>query len=189
MLAVALADLNVAVVVVSAVTAGNVLPTVLTLGVNCMVYTAENAVGNVTDPELELTDVLPHCINNPLGNLLCPGFAIEEVPNVKVLVLRVALAAVTAPVTDKFACAVTFPVTVNVLVIVAAAFTLTPVVFAMITFIVLLAPTVTVSVELITIDGPEVLPVLTVKLVEPSFVFIVVVVKLDIIRSPLFHLH
>jgi hypothetical protein len=111
-LAVALADLNVAAVVVSAVTAGNVLPTVLTLGVNCMVYTAENAVGNVTDPKPELTDVLPHCINNPLGNLLCPGFAIEEVPKTKLFVdnvafaafnlpVKVALAAVTAPVTDR----------------------------------------------------------------------------------------
>jgi hypothetical protein len=83
----------------------------------------------------------------------------------------------------------------SVLEIITAPFTvrgngiLTPEEFAIKLFDDVLALIETSVVELTTIAGPEVLPVVTVKLVEPSLVFIDVVVKLDIKLLLLYHLH
>jgi hypothetical protein len=66
---------------------------------------------------------------------------------------------------------------------------LTPDEFAIKAFAEVFALIETSVEELTTIAGPEVFPVDTVKLVTPSLVFIVVVVKLDIKLLLLCHLH
>ena len=153
-------------------------------------YTAANAAGNVIVPDVEFTVTLPHCINNPLGNLVYPGFATDDAPIVKLFVanttefvtvktLATVKLALTVAFAYKFATpfAMKFPFAKNVAVLVVIADELTVIVLT-----VEFALTLSVPLVLTTIDAELTLPVINVKSVEPLAVFTVVVVKLDIIQ-------
>jgi hypothetical protein len=146
----------------------------------------------VIEPCVALADTVPHCINNPFGNLEKPLVAILETPrfNIWVLILFATILAenvatfenVTAlltVVTFK-TLAVNGEVTFKVFATVIAALALIPDELAIKTFAEVFA-LITISVSEVTSKaGPEVLPVLKVKLVEPLEVLIEVVVNDDI---------
>jgi hypothetical protein len=164
---VALVLLTVAVVVVAAVTACPIA--VLVPPVDCGVIDTEYGAaakvnGNVIVPLVEFAVTEPHCNRRPLGNLVYP-----EVPMLEPVIFRA-----------------------DALIVLILAFTetLIKVELATITFALELAPKVIPSeLEPKTILAAAELPVCMVKFVTPSFVFIVVVVKLDIRLSLPFHLY
>lgn len=169
------------------------LPTVDTDGVNCILYTAVKAAGNVTDPDDEFTVVLPHCNSNPFGKRLYPGFAIDDAPKVNVFVANVAdcdtvklllttALFVTCKLPDVLTLPVTetTPVTATLLLNVAGVLTTADDVLIVKTFNDEFARIQSVFDELTTTAGPDVFPVVNVKFVIPSLVLTVVVVNDDI---------
>lgn len=158
-------------------------------------YTAPNAAGNVMVPDVEFTVTLPHCNNNPLGNLVYPGVAASDAPNVTEFVVNTAefvmvktLATVKLALTVVLLESVELPTAVNVPLTDILPFAVNDAVLVAIvdvlTNIVLtdeFAFTLTAPSVLTTIDAELLLPVINVRFVDPLAVFTVVVVKLDII--------
>jgi len=145
-------------------------------------------------PVVAIEAVVPHCNNNPFGNLVYPLVAWLEEPKVNELLeftrfvevivvtttfAKVVLPAKEAPVATVFN--VVKPVTFNVFATLVGTVVLTFDAFAVKT-VVDVFPNILTSVKPeITIDGPEVLPVCNDSGVVPFAVLIKVVVKLDII--------
>lgn len=141
---------------------------------------------------MELTETVPHCINNPFGNLENPLVAILESPRFIAVAFTVPatifaenvatfenVTALLTVVTFK-TFAVNGEVTFKVFATVIAALALIPEELAIKTFAEVFALITRSVSEVISKDGPEVLPVLKVKLVEPLAVLIEVVVNDDI---------
>jgi hypothetical protein len=172
---------------------------------DCGVITTEygaaaKAAGKVIVPA-ELFDVtVPHCISNPFGILVYPEVAILAVPRTNELDDNVAfventLVATTLPKVVlpeneaplEIAFNVVVPSTETFLVKVVLVLTLTAREFTETALTEELPPRIIPSVvESITILAAALLPVWSVRSVEPSIVLIVVVVKLDIRLIPPF---
>ncbi len=146
----------------------------------------------VIDPVVALTDTVPHCTNSPFGNLENPLVAILEVPRFNAAAFTV-LAAILAENVATFenvtalltvvtfkTLAVNGEVTFRVFATVIAALALIPDELAIKTFAEVFALITTSAPAVTNKAGPEVLPVLKVKFVEPLAVLIEVVVNDDI---------